>query len=66
MSCEPWESGTPGRADPSARGDPPRSEGPATCVSVLCVSVPAVPSVGTLPPVLVGTLLDPEQFSSPD
>jgi hypothetical protein len=41
---EPRESGTPGRADPSKRGDPPRSEGPATCVSLLCGSVPAAPS----------------------
>jgi len=44
MSREPWESGTPGRADPSKRGDPPRSEGPATCVSLLRGSVPAASS----------------------
>ncbi len=44
MSCQPWESGTPGRADPSKRGDPPRSEGPATCVSLHCRPVPAFPS----------------------
>jgi hypothetical protein len=42
--CEPWESGTPGRADPSKRGDPPRSEGPATCVSLLRGPVPAASS----------------------
>jgi hypothetical protein len=44
MNSEPWESGTPGRADPSERGDPPRSEGPATCVSLLRGTVLAVPS----------------------
>jgi hypothetical protein len=41
LNCEPRESGTPGRADPSERGDPPRREGPATCVPLLRGSVPA-------------------------
>ena len=42
LGCEPQASGTPGRADPSKRGDPPRSEGPATCVSLVRGSVSGV------------------------